>query len=232
MTMSPGGPPRCPRPPCPFKRIFDPVSTPEGTVMINLFLLPSSPAPPHAGHRTLGTPPLPRHIGHGRFTAKPPWPNEIVPRPPHSGHAWILAPLAAPEPPHVAHSSFTSSSIGTLPPGAAERNGVSSVVSTLCPGSGPVGRCARPPPNIELKRSPSPPSPPTSKSSNRNPPPGAPAPGRAPPRGPRAVNASKAPSRRISSYCRRFFSSPSTWYASEISLNRSAALASFLFRSG
>src|SRR3972149_7661950 len=83
MTMSPGGPPRCPRPPCPFSRIFDPVSTPEGTVMMTFFLLRFSPAPPHAGHRTLGTPPLPRHIGHGRFTANPPWPNEIVPRPPH-----------------------------------------------------------------------------------------------------------------------------------------------------
>ena len=36
------------------------------------------------------------HMGHGRFTAKPPWPNEITPRPEHSGQTFTVAPGAAP----------------------------------------------------------------------------------------------------------------------------------------
>src|SRR5579863_10498351 len=103
--MSPGAPPRTPRPPCPFKRIFDPESTPDGTVMFTFFRLRCSPDPPHVGHFSDGTVPLPRHIGHGLFTAKPPCPNEIVPRPPHSGQVRIFAPGAAPLPWHVTHSS-------------------------------------------------------------------------------------------------------------------------------
>src|SRR5690606_37968917 len=96
----------------------------------------------------------------------------------------IDAPLAAPLPLQLPHSSLRSSVIGTLPPSAATLNGTSSVVSTLCPCSGPLGRCWRPPPKIDPKRSPSPPSPPMSNSSIRGPAP--PAPGRAPPgRGPR-----------------------------------------------
>src|ERR1019366_7824543 len=189
IMMSPGGPPCSPRPPCPFSRIFDPVSTPVGTEMFTFLRLRCSPDPPHVGHFVDGTVPFPRHIGNGRFTANPPSPNEISPRPPPSGQLWIFAPGAAPLPLHVTHSSLSSSSIGTLPPSAAVRNGMSSVVSTLCPCSGPLGRWARPapPPNMELNRSPSPPRPPTSNSSNV-PPPGPPAgprervpPGRAPP---------------------------------------------------
>src|ERR1019366_3620000 len=139
IRMSPAGPPRWPRPPCPLSRILEPVSTPDGTVMMTFFLLRCSPAPPQVGHFTVGTVPFPRHIGHGLLTANPPWPNEIVPRPPHSGHACSLAPFAAPLPLQVGHSSFTSSSIGTFPPSVAVRNGTSRIVSTLWPGSGPAG---------------------------------------------------------------------------------------------
>ncbi len=68
----------------------------------------------------------------------------------------------------------------------------------------------------------------------KEPPPAAPAPrapgcappGRKPPRPP------KAPSLRIWSYCLRFSSSESTAYASEISLNRSAAAGSLALASG
>src|SRR5918911_540448 len=121
----------------------------------------TSPEPPQVGQRSDGTCPRPRHIGHGRLTAKPPCPKEIIPRPLHSGQVLKVAPGAAPFPWHVGHSSFTSRLMGTFPPSAATRNGISTVVSTLCPRSGPRARPPRPPPNIELKRSPRPPSPPS-----------------------------------------------------------------------
>ena len=70
------------------------------------------------------------HMGHGRFTANPPCPNEMTPRPEHSGQTFTVAPGAAPLPWQVPHSSVTSSSIGIFPPDAATRNGTSSVVST------------------------------------------------------------------------------------------------------
>jgi hypothetical protein len=224
--MSPLGPPRTPRPPWPLRRILPPLSVPPGTVMSSFLELRTEPAPLQAVHFSVGTLPRPTQAGQGRTCAKPPRPKLISPRPPHSVQACNLAPLAAPFPPQVPHSSFTSRVIGTLPPSAATLNGTSSVVSTLWPFSGPLGRCCRPPPKIEPKRSPKPPSPPMSNSSIRGPPCDEP-PGRAPPlRGPRAVNGSKAPRRRISSYCFRFSASPRTLCASEISLKRSAALAS------
>src|SRR5678810_299893 len=133
MTRSPGGAPADPRPPCPFRRILVPVSDPAGTVIITFFRLRTSPAPPHLGQRSDGICPRPRHMGHGRFTANPPWPNEITPRPLHSGHTFSVAPGAAPDPLQTSHSSFTSSSTETLSPTAATRNGTSSIVSTVCP---------------------------------------------------------------------------------------------------
>src|SRR5438270_2041392 len=39
-----------------------------------------SPDPWQVGQRSDGTVPRPRHIGQGRCTANPPWPNEIDPR--------------------------------------------------------------------------------------------------------------------------------------------------------
>src|SRR5919109_1927768 len=240
MKRSPGGPPLGPLPPCPVSRIRVPVSTPDGTVIMTVFRTRFSPVPLHSGHRSEGICFRPRHMGQGRLTAKPPCPKVTVPRPLHSGHVFIVAPGAAPEPWHTGHSSFTSSCTGTLPPSAATRNGIDSVVSIDCPRSGPACRPRGPaaPPNIELKRSPSPPRPPMSKSSKRKPPvepapPGAPVPGRAPPNPPpRRVKSPNAPSRRISSYCFRFSASPRTLYASEISLNFSAALGSLRFASG
>src|SRR5690606_17485642 len=167
---SPGGAPRPPRPPCPLSRILDPESTPGGTVMSTFFFVRTSPAPPQVGHGSDGMLPRPRHMGHGRLTAKPPCPNEITPRPLHSGQVREMLPGAAPLPLQVAHSSVTSSSTGTLPPRAATRNGISSVVSTDCPTSGAERDRppARPlPPNIDENMSLKPPIPPISKSSIR-----------------------------------------------------------------
>ena len=212
---------------------------------MSFFRARTSPEPVHVGQRSLGIWPRPTHIGQGRFTAKPPCPKEITPRPEHSGHTFTDAPGAAPLPWHVPHSSVTSSSTGILPPNAATRNGTSRVVSTDCPCSASFAFPRPPaPPNMELKRSPSPPRPPMSKSNPPAPAPPGPAPpwpGRAPPGdGPRRAPAPlgapppnpNAPSRRMSSYCFRFSTSPTTWYASEISLKRSADLGSFWLASG
>src|SRR5215207_8149801 len=125
MSRSPGGPFFVPLPPCPLRRILVPVSTPVGTVIETFFRVRTSPAPAHVGHLSVGTCPRPRHTGQGRFTAKPPWPKLIVPRPLHSSQVTSLAPGAAPVPWQVPHSSFRSSSTGTLPPSAAVRNGIS-----------------------------------------------------------------------------------------------------------
>src|SRR2546430_10305031 len=98
--------------------------------MIRRFSTRISPAPWQVPHRSEGTRPLPRHTGHGRLTAKPPCPNEIVPRPLHSGQTEMVAPGAAPSPPHVGHTAAIGSVTGTLPPSAATRNGIETVAST------------------------------------------------------------------------------------------------------
>ena len=67
-------------------------------VIITRFRSRTSPEPAHVGHRSVGICPRPRHMGHGRFTAKPPCPNETTPRPLHSGHVLSDAPGAAPLP--------------------------------------------------------------------------------------------------------------------------------------
>src|SRR5882762_10864131 len=89
----------------------------------------TSPAPWQVGQRCDGTVPFPRQTGHGRLTAKPPCPNETVPRPLHSGHVLTVAPFAAPLPPHVGQTSGIESVIGTVPPSAAVRNGIVTSVS-------------------------------------------------------------------------------------------------------
>src|SRR2546425_8690655 len=132
--------------------------------MISRFSTRTSPAPWQVAHRAEGTRPLPRHTGHGRLTAKPPCPKEIVPRPWHSGQTEIVAPGAAPSPPQVGHTSAIGSVTGTLPPSAATRKGTESVVSTSSSASS-----IRPPPRfpkIEENRSPSPPNEPRSDRSN------------------------------------------------------------------
>ena len=45
-----------------------------------------SPEPFHVRHGFDGTWPRPRHIGHGRLAAKPPWPKGMIPRPAPPGH--------------------------------------------------------------------------------------------------------------------------------------------------
>src|SRR5439155_15871878 len=155
--------------------------------MISRFSTRTSPAPWQVAHRAEGTRPLPRHTGHGRLTAKPPCPKEIVPRPWHSGQTEIVAPGAAPSPPQVGHTSAIGSVTGTLPPSAATRKGTESVVSTSSSASS-----IRPPPRfpkIEENRSPSPPNEPRSDRSNSMPesvglpphPPPPPPPARPPP---------------------------------------------------
>src|SRR5579871_4152728 len=99
--------------------------------MTTFLTLRTSPTPLQVGQRWLGTCPRPRHIGHGRLTAKPPWPKDTVPRPLHSGQVLNVAPGAPPEPWQVGHGSLTSSWIGTLPPSAAVRKGISRIVSTV-----------------------------------------------------------------------------------------------------
>src|SRR3989454_147103 len=152
--------------------------------MIRRFSTRISPAPWQVAHRSEGTRPLPRHTGHGRLTAKPPCPKEIVPRPLHSGQTEMVAPGAAPSPPHVGHTAAIGSVTGTLPPSAATRNGMETVASTSS------SACSiRPPPRfpkIEENRSPSPPNEPRSDRSNSTPrsagpPPPPPPPPRPPP---------------------------------------------------
>src|SRR2546430_2645850 len=101
--------------PCPRRRNFVPSSVPAGTVSTRRFSTRTSPLPPQVRHRSEGTRPLPRHTGHGRFTAKPPCPNEITPRPRHSGQVDSVAPGAAPLPLQVGHTSAIGSVTGTLP---------------------------------------------------------------------------------------------------------------------
>src|SRR5215207_10319194 len=145
MTRSPAGPPLAPLPPCPFSRTLVPDSAPAGTVISTFLRERTSPEPLHDGQRSDGMVPRPRHAGHGRLTAKPPWPNDTLPRPLHSGHGRLVAPGLPPVPWQVAHSSVTSSSNGIFPPWAATRNGTSSVASTVCPCSGPRARAPAPP---------------------------------------------------------------------------------------
>src|SRR3990172_12939658 len=85
--------------PCPLRRSLVPSSVPGGTVITSRFSTVTSPLPLQVGHRLEGTFPLPRHTGHGRCTANPPCPNEIVPRPLHSVHVETVAPGAGAPPP-------------------------------------------------------------------------------------------------------------------------------------
>src|SRR5438045_9314051 len=187
----------------------------------------TSPLPRQVGHGCDGTVPLPRHTGHGRLTAKPPCPNETVPRPLHSGQVLTVAPLAAPVPPQVGQTSGIANVIGTDPPRAATRNGIVTLVST---SSGSASRPAPRRPKIEEKRSPSPPNSDMSKS----PLPGAPPPRvlSRRPRGPALPAPAKAPYRRRVSYFFRFSGSLNTSCASLISLKRSDACGLLGLRSG
>ena len=93
------------------------------------FSVRTSPPPPHLGQTSEGIVPRPRQAGHGRLTAKPPCPKEIVPRPLHSSQVVTLAPGAAPLPPQVEQASVTGKVTGTLPPIIATRNGTSTCAS-------------------------------------------------------------------------------------------------------
>src|SRR2546427_9148208 len=151
--------------------------------MIRRFSTRISPAPWQVAHRSEGTRPLPRPTGHGRLTAKPPCPKEIVPRPWHSGQTEMVAPGAAPSPPHVGHTAAIGSVTGTLPPSAATRNGMETVASTS--SSACSIRPAPPLPKIEENKAPHPPhQPPAHRTNPPPPPPGPPPPPPPPPRPP------------------------------------------------
>src|SRR3989442_737514 len=222
------GPP-CPLGPWFLSRRRAPSSTPAGTSTVMRFSMRTSPLPWHVGQRCEGTVPFPRHTGQGRLTAKPPCPNDTVPRPLHSGHVLTVAPLAAPVPPQVGQTSGIAKVIGTDPPSAATRNGIVTLVST---SSGSASRPAPRRPKIEEKRSPRPPKSDISKSplsgAPRPPPPGV-------SRRPRELALpapANAPYRRSVSYFFRFSGSLNTSCASLISLKRSAACGLLGLRSG
>src|SRR5690242_11942458 len=145
-------------------------------VIVRCFWARTSPDPPQVGQRCAGTLPRPRHTGHGRCTAKPPCPNEIVPLPLHSGHVENVVPGAPPEPLQVGHTSGSVSVTGTLPPSAATRNGIDIAVSISSSSSSGAPAPRRP--KIDENRSPKPPNDPRSdrsKSASGPPPAGPPA---------------------------------------------------------
>ncbi len=92
-----------------------------------------SPAPRQVGHFSEGMRPRPRHWGQGRFTAKFPWPKEMVPRPLHSGQVDQVAPGAPPLPLQVGQVSVIGRVTGTFPPSIATRNGTSTTASRVSP---------------------------------------------------------------------------------------------------
>src|SRR5262249_4802602 len=116
---APAGEPASAAPPWHRMRMRVPVSVPGGTVMFTWRSVRTSPAPWQVGHGWDGMRPRPRHWGHGRFTAKPPWPNEMVPLPLHSGQVDQVAPGAPPEPAQVGQGSVTCRVTATFPPNAA-----------------------------------------------------------------------------------------------------------------
>src|SRR2546426_1187458 len=162
-----------PRPlaPWPFRRNRVPSSVPGGMVIVRCFCARTSPEPWQVGQRCAGTLPRPRHTGHGRCTAKPPCPNEIVPRPLHSGHVENVVPGAPPEPLQVGQTWGSVSVTGTFPPSAATRNGIEIAVSISSSSSSGAPAPRRP--KIDENRSPSPPNEPRSDRSKSTSGPGA-----------------------------------------------------------
>ena len=116
MIRSPGAPPGARAGPGLAAGCASRVSVAGGTVMVTRFSVRTSPAPRQVGHGCEGILPRPRHCGQGRLTAKPPWPNEIVPRPSHSGQVDHVAPGAPPLPAQVGQASVTGMVTVILPP--------------------------------------------------------------------------------------------------------------------
>ncbi len=143
--------------------------------------------------------------------------RRIWPLPPQVGQVFVLLPGFAPLPPQVSQFSCREMLISRLTPKAASSKEILTLTSTSPPRIGPFLWAVRPPPKKLSKISPKPPKP--SK-------PPKPPPYPAPPALP-----SKAAEPNWS-YCARFLSSESTWYASFTSLNFCAALSSSLFISG
>src|SRR5215472_12097281 len=227
---SPGGPPCSPDVPLPLSRIRCPSATPAGMRAWMVRVLMARPLPEHAWQGSSTTRPRPRHSLHGSENAKLPRFRLDWPVPWQVGQTLGTDPDFAPVPRQVGHAASPVSRSPTVVPSMASVKDSVASVSTSAPRRGRVC-CEVRPPNIPPKRSPTRPplepavvsAPPKMSPRSNGKLPAPPAPGdRKPPPN----------SERASSYSLRCLGSDSTLFASEISLNRSSALASPLLASG
>src|SRR5690606_5050819 len=226
---SPAGPPRSPGAPLPRSRMRCPSLTPAGmrTCMVREDL--ARPLPLQTSQACSAISPRPLQSGHGSVSEKPPpEPRATCPVPTQVGHTRGV-PFLSPVPEQVLHGAWEDIRRGTVAPSMASVKPRVTSVSTSCPRRGWV---RAPAPRLNSPPNPSP-----------RPPPKPPGPGAPPNRSPRSkLNEPPAPgpgrnpplpnSARASSYSLRFFGSPRTSAASEISLKRSSALALPLLASG
>src|SRR6266567_3566637 len=226
---SPDGPPRSPGAPLPASLIRWPSATPAGMRAWMVRELIARPLPVHAGQGSSTTRPRPWHSLHTSDIPKEPRFLLDCPVPWQDGHILGTVPALAPVPWQVGQGPSPVSRSATVVPSIASLKVSDVSVSTSAPRRARLWVVVRPRLNTPPKMSPRPPpSPVPLKMSPRSKPPNPPWPGRCP------VGTRKPPpnSERASSYSLRRFSSDSTEYASEISLNRSSAEASPLFASG
>src|SRR5438270_2815709 len=95
---SPGWEPRGPASPLPASRIRLPSLTPAGMLTRSRFTVLCAPDPPHVGHGSSITVPVPWQLEHGWAIEKIPWLSVSTPRPPHTGHTFGVVPGFAPVP--------------------------------------------------------------------------------------------------------------------------------------
>src|SRR5690606_11458716 len=207
-----GGPPRTPGSPRPASRIRCPSCTPGGIRTFSRRVLVTPPVPWHSGHFSCTIVPTPWHSRHGSEKLNDPWLRVTSPVPPQTGHVRGLVPGLAPLPRQVSHTPGARRVSGRVAPCTASAKSMVTSASTSRPRAAPV-RWVPPREKIELNRSEK-----LVPLNRRSPAP--------PTRSEMSNGASCAPRRyapepnsaRISSYSLRFFSSESTWYASETSL--------------
>src|SRR5580693_10601181 len=229
---SPAGPPRSPGAPLAGILIRWPSATPAGMRVWMVRELMARPLPEPSGHGSSTTRPRPWHSLHGSEIPNEPRLRFDWPVPLQVGQTFGMVPALAPVPWQMGHGPSPVSRSATVVPSIASLKLSVVSVSTSAPRRGLFCAVVRlPPPNTPPNRSPRrpPASPAPLKMSPRSKPPKPPfCPGRLP------AGTRKPPpnSERASSYSLRRFSSDSTEYASEISLNRSSAEVSPLFASG
>src|SRR5882757_341072 len=81
-----------------------------------------APVPPHVGHGSSITVPVPWQFEHGCEIEKIPWLSVSTPRPPHTGHTFGLVPGLAPVPWQVGHCCELGIESGTWAPFTAWSN--------------------------------------------------------------------------------------------------------------